>query len=384
MALIHCSSLPTKFFLIVRIPGGKLGLELVEAKILQHVEGEFQAVRDLVFDLLRRAEDVRVVLGKSAHPQQAVHHARTFVAIHRPQLAQAHRQIAIRLQRVFVDQDVPGTIHGLQAIFRVVKLHGVEHVLRVVALVPRGKKQLPPRHVRGVDQRVAALQVLGAHPVFHLFADDAALGMPENQPRARQLLNRKQIKLLAEHAVVALLGFFELVEIVVEVLFREEGSPVDALQLRVLLVSQPVRARNVEQLERLDLPGRGNMRPAAEVGELAGAVDGNLFIGLGELLDEVALHEVAIFFELRQPLVAGQKFARVRDVLLHQFLHLLLDLFQILGSERQSAGRSRRKIPCRSAGRGPAWSRGKAPAPPRPTDAPTNAGRLPAPRDRCP
>ena len=43
------------------------------------------------------------------------------------------------------------------------------------------------------------------------------------------------------------------------------------------------------------------MWPAAEIGKLAGAVDRNLFIGLGELLDEVALHEVAFFFELRQP-----------------------------------------------------------------------------------
>ena len=75
------------------------------------------------------------------------------------------------------------------------------------------------------------------------------------------------------------------------------------------------------------------MRPAAEIDKLAGAVDRNLFIGLGELLDEVALHEVAFFFELRQPLVARQKLARVRDILLHQFLHLLLDFFQILRSE---------------------------------------------------
>src|SRR5581483_2455938 len=75
------------------------------------------------------------------------------------------------------------------------------------------------------------------------------------------------------------------------------------------------------------------MRTTAEVRELAGAIDRNLFIGLGELLDEMALHEVAFFFELSQSLIAGQKLPRVRDVLLHHSLHLLLDPLQIVGRE---------------------------------------------------
>ena len=79
------------------------------------------------------------------------------------------------------------------------------------------------------------------------------------------------------------------------------------------------------------------MRAAAEIEELARLVDGNLFIGLGELLDEVALHEVAFALELLQAFIARQKFARVRDVLLHQFLHLLLDLLQVFRRERRGA-----------------------------------------------
>src|ERR1700728_2420932 len=223
-----------------------------------------------------------------------------------------------------------GTIHRLEAIFRIVKLHGVEHVLAVITLMSRSKKQLPPRHMRRVNQRVAALQILLAHPVFHLLADDPALGMPENQPRPGQLLNRKQIELLPQHAMVALLRLFHLLQVLVEILLREKRSPINPLQLLILFIPQPVLARNVEQLERLDLAGRRNMRPTAKIRELAGAVNRNLFIGLGELLDEMALHEVAFFFELRQPLVTRQKLARIRQVLLHQFLHLLLDLFQIL------------------------------------------------------
>ena len=180
-----------KIFAVVGIPGRELSLKLIEAEIFQHVQSKIEAGGDFTFDLFRHAEDVRVILGKAANAQQAVHHARALVAIHRAQFAEAHRQVAVRLQRIFVNQNVAGTVHGLQPILGVVELHGVEHILRVVAFVPRREKQLTPRHMRRVDQRVATLQVLRAHPLFHLFADDAALGMPENQPRPGQLLNGK-------------------------------------------------------------------------------------------------------------------------------------------------------------------------------------------------
>ncbi len=75
------------------------------------------------------------------------------------------------------------------------------------------------------------------------------------------------------------------------------------------------------------------MRAATEVGELAGLVDGDLLVGLGELLDEVALHEVAFRLEALQAFGARQKFARVGQVLLHQLLHLLLDRLEVFGRE---------------------------------------------------
>ncbi len=162
----------------------------------------------------------------------------------------------------------------------------------------------------------------------------AALGMPEDQPRPGQLLNGEQVELLAQHAMVALLGFLDFVQVVVEVLLAEERGAVDALELRIFLVAQPVGAGDAEHLERLDAPGGRDVRPAAEVGELAGLVDGDLLVGRGELLDEVALHEVAFRLEALQSFLPRQKFARVRQVLLHQLLHLLLDGLQVFGRER--------------------------------------------------
>ena len=151
---------------LAAVPGRNLGFVLLEAEGLQRIERELQAAHHFVFDLLRRAEDVRVVLRESAHAQQAVHGAAALVAIHRAELAQPHRQLAIAAQLVAINQDVARTVHGLQPIFGVVELHAGEHVFGVVAQVAGSPPQIRAHHVRRVDQRVAALQILIAHPVF--------------------------------------------------------------------------------------------------------------------------------------------------------------------------------------------------------------------------
>jgi len=81
--------------------------------------------------------------------------------------------------------------------------------------------------------------------------------------------------------MVALLRLFHLLQMRVEIFLRKKTKSHKSLQLLVLLIAQPVRPGYVEQFERLDLSGRRNMRPAAEIGELAGAVNRNLSSGLG-------------------------------------------------------------------------------------------------------
>ncbi len=72
--------------------------------------------------------------------------------------------------------------------------------------------------------------------------------MPEDQTRARHLLDRKQIELLAQHAMVPRLDLFQPLEVRLQILVIEERRPVDPLQLLILLIAQPVRARNRRNL----------------------------------------------------------------------------------------------------------------------------------------
>ena len=114
-------------------------------------------------------------------------------------------------------------------------------------------------------------------------------GMEEDQPRPGEFLNAEEIQLLAELAVIALLRFFELVQVLVEFLLCEPRGAVDALQLLVLLVAFPVGAGDGQQLERFDLRSVRDVRTAAEIDEMrAESVFGKDIVG--PLFDELDLH----------------------------------------------------------------------------------------------
>ena len=76
---------------VVRVPRGELDLELREAEGLEHGLGKVDAGGDFALDLRRHAEDVRVVLRKAAHAQQAVHGSGALVAIDVAELGVALR-----------------------------------------------------------------------------------------------------------------------------------------------------------------------------------------------------------------------------------------------------------------------------------------------------
>ena len=103
-----------------------------------------------------------------------------------------------------------------------------------------------------------------------------ALGMPEDEAGAGELLNAEQVELLAQHAMVALGRFFKPREVGVQILLREEGGAVNALQLRIFFVAEPVGAGQRGDFDGLHAAGRGHMRSAAEVDEFAVAIEADL------------------------------------------------------------------------------------------------------------
>src|SRR5713226_40326 len=103
--------------------------------------------------------------------------------------------------------------------------------------------------------------------------------MPEDQPRTGHFLNRKQIELLAQHAMIASLDLFQALEVRVQILCVEERRAIDSLQLLVLLIAQPVGSSDRRHLKRLDPSCRRHVRAAAKIYKPSIAIQRNLLAG---------------------------------------------------------------------------------------------------------
>src|SRR5216684_3035582 len=95
--------------------------------------------------------------------------------------------------------------------------------------------------------------------------------------------------------MIAFFGFFDLLQVGVEVFLIEKGCGIESLQLFTIRVVLPISAGNAQQLERSDFAGVGQMRSAAEVDELSLTIktqSRKLLQLIVDVLDFVALSQI--------------------------------------------------------------------------------------------
>ena len=234
---------------------------------------------DFLDNLVLAAEDMRIVLGELPHPHQAVQRAMRFVPVAASHFGEPQRQIAVRLDPLPENQDVRRTIHRLQRhpfglvaddrtlIFGVRHLVGNhEHILAVFAPVPR-LFPLPRIHdLRSLDLKIARCVEPPTHIGLKRAVDDEAIGVPKHRPM-RFGLQMEQVHVSPDTAVIALGRFFQSHQMRIELLLVQPASAVNPRKLRIFLVAAPIRSRYAHQLERcrVELAGRGQMRPAAHI-----------------------------------------------------------------------------------------------------------------------
>ena len=275
---------------------------------------------------------MRVVLGEAADAHQAVQHAGLLEAVHGAELGPAQRQVAVGAGRALVDLYVERAVHRLGVIIYAVDVHRRVHRVFVELEVAGGQPEVLAADMRGVHQAVAALEMFVLPVGLDLVAHPRAVGMPQHQAGADEFVDAEKIELFAQLAVVALRGFFLLLEVGEEFVLRFESHRVDALQHRVLLAAAPVGAGHVGQLEGLELAGMLDVGAFAEVFEGAVPVDADDG-AFGQVVDELDFVFLAFPAEMPEGVGAGQLDALEFLGLAQDMLHLLFDKGQVLGGE---------------------------------------------------
>src|SRR5947208_5508189 len=120
-------------------------------------------------------------------------------------------------------------------------------------------------------------------------------------------------------------GFFKIVQMLFKLIFRRPDGAIDALEHRVLFVAAPVSAGDRSKLEVFALAGAADMRPGAEVCELADAVDRNR---LGrDAIDQLKLEILVVLAEEIERLWLVPVVTMKLAILFDNLLHAPLDLF---------------------------------------------------------
>ena len=277
------------------------------------------------------AKDVAIVLGEGPHTHDAVQAARGFIAVALAKFAKAQGQVAVTLDALVEDDDVPGAVHRLQGEVAFLGL-GDKHVLAVFVPVPGFLPQALVQDLRRFDFLVAVVAVDTAHVLLDLLPQHPTLGMPKHGAGG-MFVDVEQIEFAAQLAVVPLLGFFQHGQVLLQIFFAGPSRAVNPLQHFIAVVAAPIGPGHFHQLEVFELAGAGHVRATAQVFKRTFAVQRNVFIGR-DAGDDVGFVVLAQAFEIRHRFVARQNTAHHGLIELGQLRHFLFNGFQIFRRER--------------------------------------------------
>ena len=94
-------------------PVAELDAELGEAEVAVDAGQQLDEFGGFRRDLVRGAENMRIVLGERPHPHDAVQRAGRLIAVARPEFRHAQRQLAVRPHAVPEDLHMAGAVHRL-------------------------------------------------------------------------------------------------------------------------------------------------------------------------------------------------------------------------------------------------------------------------------
>ena len=136
------------------------------------------------------------------------------------------------------------TIHRAQHQLLVLQVHGRKHIFVVVSPMSGTHVEVNLREVWRVNMLVARAPFFFEDVILQKTANGGAFRQPEWQTGSHQIAHGEKAEFFSDAAMVAALGFFELVQIFVEFLLINEARAINPLHLRIAFLAFPIRARN--------------------------------------------------------------------------------------------------------------------------------------------
>ena len=312
--------------------GGQLHMVLEAEQGIGIIDQSYHAL-DLILDLLRRHENMRIVLGEAAHTHQAMQLAGFLVTVHQAKLTHADGQIPVGTGLGSVHQHAARAVHRLDREVLAVD-HRRVHIVFIVIPVAGGLPEAAVQDHRRGNLHIAGFLVNLSPVIKKRVFQHHSLGQEERKSRSG-LMHHKESQLFSQLSVVALLSLLHHGDVGLQLLLLREGRRIETGQHLIVLVAAPVGSRQAHDFEGLSYLLRAlQMRSRAEIHELALLIEADL-LALRQILDKLHLIGLALFLHEGDRLVPGLREAHDFQVLLDDLLHLRLDLFKIVRGKRR-------------------------------------------------
>src|SRR5690349_12314983 len=154
--------------------------------------------------------------------------ARRLVPVAAAEFGQPQRQFAVASKPVAEDQYVARAVHRLDREYPFIAAFGDEHVLSEVLPMAGGFPQAAIEQQWSADFLISSRVEPAAHVSFDCPVEGPAFRMPEDAAD-RLLTQMEEIELAAEAAMVALLCFSQLEQILIEILLVRPGRTINSL-----------------------------------------------------------------------------------------------------------------------------------------------------------
>ena len=225
--------------------------------------------------------------------------------------------------------------HGTQGKYFLVLLlfsHD-EHAFLVVIPMTGNLVQIGFGHKRRLGADIAPLVVLQIlDPALQSLDHLGALGHQQGQTLANHVHRGEQFHLPAQLVVIPAPGVLHALQMGGQFLFAAISRAVNPLQARLIGVSSPVGHGGGCQLKSLHSLGAHQVGACAQVHKLTLTVEGNLRV-LGQIPNQFHLVGLTLLLHEADGLLSGKQELLQAGALLHDLLHLRLQLIQILPGE---------------------------------------------------
>jgi len=260
--------------------GGELHAE-VEAKDGVSELDQIKNTSDLLFDLIRAAEDVGIILDETTDTSETMESTAELIAVKNTEFSKTEGQFTIAASTVLEHQAVTRAVHRLKSphCIRIIVTSDLEgeHVLLVVLPVAADLPELAHVDVRGHDLIVATAEVLLTHEVAELLIH--AITAREEEARARAVwVEEEELLFLTKLTVVTTASFLKHGLPLLELGLGGESETVDTLKYVRVSLAIKIDRRGSVDIKDLSHGSVRDVRTTAKIDEVATPVGSDTLV----------------------------------------------------------------------------------------------------------